>query len=84
MRALLVEKHGELSPFPRSRLVNFPGPGWSTRARWRSIANSGSPPKIAGGAFAPEYGRIRFRGTLYDRDFALPRALTSMTGSPPP
>jgi 2-polyprenyl-6-methoxyphenol hydroxylase-like FAD-dependent oxidoreductase len=62
LRVLLVEKHGELSPFPRSRLVN-------TRSMeiYRQL---GLAAKIAARAFAPEYGRIRFRDTLCDRDFA--------------
>lgn len=62
IRSLLVEKYGELSPFPRSRLVN-------TRSmeifRQLGLAN-----QITARAFAPEYGRIRFRDTLLDRDFA--------------
>ncbi|WP_406165969.1 FAD-dependent monooxygenase [Streptomyces sp. NBC_00996] len=46
VRALLVEKHGELSPFPRSRLVN---------ARSMEIyCRLGLAAKITGGAFAPE------------------------------
>jgi 2-polyprenyl-6-methoxyphenol hydroxylase-like FAD-dependent oxidoreductase len=62
VRTLLVERYGELSPFPRSRLVNvrsmeiFRGLGLADRIRAR--------------AFAPEYGRVRFRDTLFDHDFA--------------
>lgn len=61
VRTLLVEKYAELSPFPRSRLVN-------TRSmeifRQLGIADS-----ITARAFAPEFGRVRFRDTLFDRDF---------------
>ncbi|KKD08894.1 FAD-dependent monooxygenase [Streptomyces sp. WM6386] len=62
VRSLLVEKHGELSPFPRSRLVN-------TRSMeiFRQLGLAG---RITAGAFAPEFGRIRFRDTLHDDDFA--------------
>jgi len=62
VRAILVDKHSELSPFPRSRLVN-------TRSMeiYRQL---GLAAKITDHAFAPEYGRIRFRDTLLDRDFA--------------
>ncbi|MGW1074894.1 FAD-dependent monooxygenase [Streptomyces sp. NPDC002537] len=62
VRALLVEKHGELSPFPRSRLVNV-----RSMEIFRQL---GLATEIAAHAFAPKYGRIRFRDTLYDRDFA--------------
>ncbi|MEV4921482.1 FAD-dependent monooxygenase [Streptomyces roseoverticillatus] len=62
VRALLVEKHRELSPFPRARLVNVR----SMEIYRRLGLTSG----IAAAAFAPEYGRIRFRDTLHDRDFA--------------
>ncbi|GAA0689049.1 FAD-dependent monooxygenase [Kitasatospora atroaurantiaca] len=62
VRVLLVEKHGELSPFPRSRLVNV-----RSMEIYRQL---GLAAEITAGAFAPEYGRIRFRDTLYDRDFA--------------
>lgn len=62
VRTLLVEKHSELSPFPRSRLVN---------ARSMEIYRRlGLAARITARAFAPEYGRIRFRDTLHDRDFA--------------
>ncbi|WP_406328178.1 FAD-dependent monooxygenase [Streptomyces sp. NBC_00203] len=62
VRTLLVEKHAELSPFPRSRLVNA-----RTMEIYRQL---GLADKISADAFAPQYGRIRFRDTLYDRDFA--------------
>ncbi|MFB6619576.1 FAD-dependent monooxygenase [Streptomyces sp. NPDC056367] len=62
VRTLLVEKHRELSPFPRSRLVN---------ARSMEIFRQlGVDAGIAAGAFAPKFGRVRFRDTLYDSDFA--------------
>ncbi|MFJ9417936.1 FAD-dependent monooxygenase [Streptomyces sp. NPDC101227] len=62
VRVLLVEKHRQLSPFPRSRLVNV-----RSMEIFRQL---GVAERIASSAFAPEYGRIRFRDTLYDRDFA--------------
>ncbi|MFF5005430.1 FAD-dependent monooxygenase [Streptomyces phaeochromogenes] len=62
VRVSLVEKHGELSPFPRSRLVNV-----RSMEIYRGLGLAG---EITAGAFAPEYGRIRFRDTLHDRDFA--------------
>ncbi|WP_058044156.1 FAD-dependent monooxygenase [Streptomyces roseifaciens] len=62
VRALLVEKHAELSPFPRARLVNV-----RSMEIYRQL---GLAAGITAGAFAPEYGRIRFRDTLQDRDFA--------------
>ncbi|MFI9322662.1 FAD-dependent monooxygenase [Kitasatospora aureofaciens] len=62
VRALLVEKHRELSPFPRSRLVNV-----RSMEIYRQL---GLAARITADAFAPEYGRIRFRDTLCDRDFA--------------
>ncbi|MFF4530338.1 FAD-dependent monooxygenase [Streptomyces sp. NPDC001407] len=62
VRALLVEKHRELSPFPRSRLVNV--------RSMEIFRRLGTAAGITAVAFAPEYGRIRFRDTLYDRDFA--------------
>lgn len=62
VRALLVEKRGELSPFPRSRLVNV-----RSMEIYRQLGLAG---EITSRAFAPEYGRIRFRDTLHDRDFA--------------
>ncbi|MEU1816960.1 FAD-dependent monooxygenase [Streptomyces roseifaciens] len=62
VRALLVEKHAGLSPFPRARLVNV-----RSMEIYRQL---GLAATITAGAFAPEYGRIRFRDTLQDRDFA--------------
>ncbi|WP_405820905.1 FAD-dependent monooxygenase [Streptomyces sp. NBC_01390] len=62
VRVLLVEKRVELSPFPRSRLVNV-----RSMEIFRQL---GLADTIAGNAFAPEYGRIRFRDTLLGRDFA--------------
>ena len=62
VRVLLVEKHAGLSPFPRARLVNM-----RSMEIYRQL---GLAAKITGNAFAPEYGRIRFRDTLHDRDFA--------------
>ncbi|MGW3208602.1 FAD-dependent monooxygenase [Streptomyces sp. NPDC001135] len=62
VRALLVEKHGELSPFPRSRLVNV-----RSMEIFRGLGLTG---RITAGAFAPRYGRVRFRDTLTGDDFA--------------
>ncbi|MCC3768883.1 FAD-dependent monooxygenase, partial [Streptomyces sp. UNOC14_S4] len=62
VRSLLVEKHGELSPFPRSRLVNV-----RSMEIFRGL---GIAAGITARAFAPKYGRIRFRDTLLDHDFA--------------
>jgi putative polyketide hydroxylase len=62
VRTLLVEKRGELSPFPRSRLVNV-----RSMEIFRQL---GLAETIAARAFAPEYGRVRFRDALLDRDFA--------------
>jgi len=59
---LLVEKYGELSPFPRSRLLNV-----RSMEIFRQL---GLAATITERAFAPEYGRIRFRDTLFDGDFA--------------
>ncbi|MFF3497991.1 FAD-dependent monooxygenase [Streptomyces sp. NPDC003247] len=59
---LLVEKHGELSPFPRSRLVNV-----RSMEIFRGL---GVAPAITARAFPPEYGRVRFRDALHGRDFA--------------
>lgn len=62
VRTLLVEKHRELSPFPRSRLVN---------ARSMEIYRQlGLAEQITANAFAPEFGRVRFRDTLHGGDFA--------------
>ncbi|MGW6909698.1 FAD-dependent monooxygenase [Streptomyces sp. NPDC054940] len=62
VRALLVEKHRELSPFPRSRLVNV-----RSMEIFRQLELA---ERITAAAFAPEYGRIRFRDTLHAPDFA--------------
>ncbi|MEU5185560.1 FAD-dependent monooxygenase [Streptomyces klenkii] len=62
VRSLLVEKHGELSPFPRARLVNV-----RSMEIYRSLGLTGG---ITAAAFAPEYGRVRFRDTMRDPDFA--------------
>lgn len=62
VRTLLVEKHTELSPFPRSRLINV-----RTMEIFRQLELA---ERITAAAFAPEYGRIRFRDTLYAPDFA--------------
>ncbi|MFE7272290.1 FAD-dependent monooxygenase [Streptomyces sp. NPDC057623] len=62
VRALLVEKRRELSPFPRSRLVNV--------RSMEIFRRLGLAEEITAAAFAPEYGRIRFRDTLHAPDFA--------------
>lgn len=62
VRTLLVEKHRELSPFPRARLVNV-----RSMEIYRQL---GLDTKITAAAFAPEYGRIRFRDTLHGPEFA--------------
>lgn len=62
VRTLLVEKHRALPPFPRSRLVNV-----RSMEIFRQLGLSAT---IAERAFAPEFGRVRFRDTLLDRDFA--------------
>ena len=62
VRTMLVEKYAELSPFPRSRLVNV-----RSMEIFRQL---GLAADITARAFAPEYGRVRFRDTLLDRDFA--------------
>ncbi len=62
VRTLLVEKYRELSPFPRSRLVNV-----RTMEIYRQL---GLATKIRDRAFAREFGRIRFRDTLLEPDFA--------------
>lgn len=59
---LLVERHRELSPFPRARLVNV-----RSMEIFRQL---GLADRIAAGAFPPKYGRIRFRDTLLGREFA--------------
>lgn len=62
VRTSLVEKRTELSPFPRSRLVNV-----RSMEIFRGL---GLAVPIADAAFPPEYGRIRFRDTLSGDDFA--------------
>ncbi|MER5937264.1 FAD-dependent monooxygenase [Streptomyces sp. NPDC001928] len=62
VRTLLVEKRRELSPFPRSRLVNV-----RSMEIFRQLELA---EPITAAAFAPEYGRIRFRDTLHAPDFA--------------
>ncbi|HKN56110.1 MAG TPA: FAD-dependent monooxygenase [Amycolatopsis sp.] len=62
VRTLLVEKYRELSPFPRSRLVNV-----RSMEIFRQLGIAG---EITVRAFDPEFGRVRFRDTLFDRDFA--------------
>ncbi|WP_255950199.1 FAD-dependent monooxygenase [Streptomyces odontomachi] len=62
VRSLLVERHHELSPFPRARLVNV-----RSMEIFRQL---GLDTEIASGAFARKYGRIRFRDTLLGREFA--------------
>lgn len=63
VHSLLVEKRNELSPFPRSRLVNV-----RSMEIFRQL---GVAAEITAHAFRPEYGRIRFCDTLLDRDFAV-------------
>ncbi|MFI1829808.1 FAD-dependent monooxygenase [Streptomyces sp. NPDC020412] len=62
VRVWPVEQHGGLSPFPRSRLVNV-----RSMEIYRQL---GLAAEITAGAFAPEFGRIRFRDTLSEPDFA--------------
>ncbi|QLY28352.1 FAD-dependent monooxygenase [Nocardia huaxiensis] len=62
VRALLVEKHDGLSPFPRSRLVNV--------RSMEIFRRLGIDRQVTAQAFPPEFGRIRFRDTLRDTDFA--------------
>ncbi|MEC3956969.1 FAD-dependent monooxygenase [Nocardia sp. CDC153] len=62
VRTLLVEKHRALSPFPRSRLVNV-----RTMEIFRQL---GLAEAVTAAAFAPEFGRVRFRDTLRSGDFA--------------
>ncbi|HEY4022655.1 MAG TPA: FAD-dependent monooxygenase [Pseudonocardiaceae bacterium] len=61
-RTLLVEKYRKLSPFPRSRLVNV-----RSMEIFRGL---GLAEQIAALAFPPAYGRVSFRETLLDQDFA--------------
>lgn len=62
VRTLLVEKRRELSPFPRSRLVNV-----RSMEIYRAL---GLDAAITAVAFAREYGRVRFRDTLNGPDLA--------------
>ncbi|MBB6373900.1 2-polyprenyl-6-methoxyphenol hydroxylase-like FAD-dependent oxidoreductase [Pseudonocardia eucalypti] len=62
VRSLLVEKYRELSPFPRSRLLNV-----RSMEIFRQLGIAG---RVAAAAFAPEYARVRFRETLGAEDFA--------------
>jgi 2-polyprenyl-6-methoxyphenol hydroxylase-like FAD-dependent oxidoreductase len=62
VRALLVEKRDGLSPFPRSRLVNV-----RTIEIFRQLGISDA---VTDRAFAAKYGRVRFRDTLREPDFA--------------
>jgi 2-polyprenyl-6-methoxyphenol hydroxylase-like FAD-dependent oxidoreductase len=59
---LLVEKRTELSPFPRSRLVNV-----RSMEIFRQL---GLATEVTARAFPPEWGRVRFRDTLFGHDFA--------------
>lgn len=61
-RTSLVEKRTELSPFPRSRLVNV-----RSMEIYRGL---GLAAPITDAAFPPEYGHVRFRDTLSGHDFA--------------
>ena len=61
VRTLLVEKRRELSPFPRSRLVNV--------RSMEIFRRLGIADTVRDRAFPPEFGRVRFRDTLLDRDF---------------
>ena len=61
VRTLLVEKHRELSPFPRSRLVNV--------RSMEIFRHLGIADTVRDRAFPPKFGRVRFRDTLLDRDF---------------
>ncbi|MEY9863372.1 putative polyketide hydroxylase [Catenulispora sp. GAS73] len=62
VRTVLVEKHTELSPFPRSRLLNV-----RSMEIFRQL---GIDRTVAARAFAPEYGRVRFRDSFTGPDFA--------------
>ncbi|MFE3191032.1 FAD-dependent monooxygenase [Nocardia sp. NPDC059240] len=61
VRTLLVERHHELSPFPRSRLVNV-----RSMEIFRQL---GIAETVRARAFGPEFGRVRFRDTLGGSDF---------------
>lgn len=60
--SLLVDKHSELSSFPRSRLVNV-----RSMEIFRQL---GLAAEISGRALRPEYGQIRFRDALLEQDYA--------------
>ncbi|WP_329045897.1 FAD-dependent monooxygenase [Amycolatopsis sp. NBC_01488] len=62
VRTLLVEKRAELSPFPRSRLINV-----RSMEIYRGL---GLDAAITARAFSPAYGRVRFRETLCGPDLA--------------
>ncbi|GAB2914142.1 FAD-dependent monooxygenase [Streptomyces mayteni] len=74
VRTLLVERHGELSPFPRARLANV-----RSMEVFRQL---GLDAAVRARAFAPEYGRIRFRDSLRDQDFAT-AAMVGINGPVP-
>ncbi|MDL2080317.1 FAD-dependent monooxygenase [Streptomyces sp. GXMU-J15] len=59
---LLVEKYRELSPFPRSRLVNV--------RSMEILRGLGLDEKVESSSFRREFGQIRFRETLDSPDFA--------------
>ena len=59
---LLVEKYRELSPFPRSRLINV-----RSMEIFRQL---GLAEQVTARGFAPGYGRVRFRDTFVAKDFA--------------
>ncbi|MEU9337442.1 FAD-dependent monooxygenase [Streptomyces sp. NPDC048290] len=62
VRTLLVERHRELSPFPRSRLVNV--------RSMEILRQLGLAERVTAVAFPAKFGRIRFRDTLRGPDFA--------------
>jgi 2-polyprenyl-6-methoxyphenol hydroxylase-like FAD-dependent oxidoreductase len=68
VRTLLVEKHRQLSPFPRSRLINV-----RSMEIFRQL---GIADTVRARAFAPKFGRVRFRDTLLGPDFGT----ATMTG----
>ncbi|MFE0678005.1 FAD-dependent monooxygenase [Streptomyces sp. NPDC058867] len=65
VRTLTVERHRELSPFPRSRLVNM-----RSMEIFRGL---GLDRDITETAFGPEFGTLRFRDTADGADFAVAR-----------
>jgi hypothetical protein len=62
VRNVLVEKHTGLSPFPRSRLLNV-----RSMEIFRQL---GIDRRVVARAFAPEYGRVRFRDSFTGPEFA--------------